>query len=132
MALFAVMVVVTFVDVSRRGTRSSVDATGFIAELDVQTLPEDAVICSTWFQSTARWYAKHVLTDRDDIDIVNTTRQGWLKWVASIRGRPVYTVGKTSALDDYTLTRYRNLWRVEEKARPEASESGKHGSVVGG
>lgn len=118
------MCVVTVVDAPRRGGRSSADAAGFLAELDLPTLPANAMICSMWHQSTPLWYAQRVLSERMDIKIVNTGPSRWPIYIEkAIDHRPVLLVTRVSGLDECKLTRYRNIWRVERASAPSERKS---------
>jgi hypothetical protein len=114
-AALIVAAVATIWDAPHRALRSPVDATGFLAELDMQTLPKDAMICSVWQHSTVLWYAQFTQTDRDDILIVNTTPANWRKWIEKNPQRPAFFATMTSSLRDYDQTPYRNIYRVERR-----------------
>lgn len=114
----------TVVDVPQRGRHIPSDATAFIAELDMQTLPENAAILSSWRHSTALWYAQCVLTKRDDIDIINTRPSRWRGHIEALPDRPVFLVRKIFWPADFTLARYRNVWRVERPTQTGIPPSG--------
>jgi hypothetical protein len=121
-----IMSVVSVVHTPYMRKRDTADATWFIQAVDLPTLPEGAVICSTWRQSTALWYAKHILTPRPDIDVINTTTHQWKDRIEAVPDRPVFAVVNSTELADYVVTPYRVmpkqggdvtvLWRVERPA----------------
>ncbi len=111
--LTVAMCIVTVIDAPNRDRRKSAEAGPFLAELDMQTLPKNTAIFSTWRESTALWYAKHVLTKRRDVEIINTITYKWPSRIALMPHRPVYVITKSRDLDGCKLTPYRNLWRVE-------------------
>ena len=123
MALALCLCVVTLVIAHRRGTRGSPDAASFVADLDMRTLPEDAVICSSWGRAPPLWYAKYVLTKREDIEIINTPPQEWQKWIEALPNRPFFLTSKVILQEDYSLVSYRNVWRLERATRPEVPVS---------
>lgn len=114
-AALTVAAVATIWDAPHRALRAPVDATGFLAELDMQTLPRDSMICSVWHHSTVLWYAQFTETDRDDILIVNTTPAHWRKWIEKNPQRPAFVAAKSASLRDYDQTPYRNIFRVERR-----------------
>lgn len=114
----------TFVDAPHRGRNTSADAAGFVTDLDMQTLPRNTAILSTWHHSTALWYAQHVLTKREDIEIVNTPPSRWREEIEARSDRPVLVVMKITRSSDFTLTPYRNVWRVERPGKMETPPPG--------
>lgn len=112
-AMMLAMGVVTILYTPYIRKRDTADATWFIREVDLATLPPGAVICSTWRQSTALWYAKIVLTPRPDIDVINTTTYLWKDRIEALSDRPLFAVVNTTSLDDYVLTPYRVMKRDE-------------------
>ncbi len=111
--LFALVCALTVIHGPRRGARTSADATSFVAELDMQSLPRDAAIYSPWGQSTVLWYAKYILSKREDIDIINSVPRRWRAKIEALPDRPVFAVRDIYEPGELVLTRYRNIWRVE-------------------
>lgn len=110
-----------FLQGNETGARTWTDAEGFLAEVDLGTMPPESAICSTWKESPALWYAKHVLTNRDDIEILNTTTSRWSERIERQPvDRPSFAVFKAPQLDAYRPTPFRNLWRLQ---RPPVSDS---------
>jgi len=109
------MCVVTVWHAPQRRTRKTADASRFLAGVNMKTLPQDAVICSTWGKSTPLWYAKYVLTKRHDVDIINTTTNRWMDRVKALPDRPVFVVAKASDLERYTLTPFRAMKRGDDE-----------------
>lgn len=89
------------------GPRSSEDALQWVRDVDMKTLPANAVICSTWRESPALWYAKHVLTGRKDVSIINTVTFQWIERVKQLPGRPVFSVAKVPEVTHYDPQPYR-------------------------
>lgn len=101
-------------DAPYRSDRESLDAVPFLTELDMQTLPQDAVICSTWRKSPPLWYAQCILTKRPDIEVVNVARARWYPRIVPFLGRPIFVIDKAATLRGQRLTPYRNIWRWED------------------
>lgn len=119
-----VMCVVTVGDAPhRRHTGAKADATSFVAELDIQTLPKDAVICTGWRVWPPLRYAQCVLTKRSDIDIINADPKHWLWMIEGTEDRPVFFTRNFQEVRDLPLTRYRNLWRLERRRSPDQPTS---------
>lgn len=95
----------------QRGPRADTDATPFLAQLDVPTLPRNAAICSLWKHSPVLWYAQFVLTDRRDIEVINTIPGKWKERVDALPNRPAFFCMRISDVDERDLTPYRNIWR---------------------
>jgi hypothetical protein len=114
-AALIVAAVVTICDAPHRALRSPVDGTGFLAALDMQTLPKDSMICSVWQYSTVLWYAQFTETDRDDILIVNTKPADWRKWIEKNPQRPAFVATKLASLRGYDQTPYRNIFCVKRR-----------------
>jgi hypothetical protein len=90
------------------------DATPFVAAVDMASFPDGAVVCSSWGTSPPLWYAQHVLTDRDDVKIINAGSVHWLEMIEQYPGRPVFfTDSRVRVPDGWELTPYRKLWRLE-------------------
>ena len=89
------------------------DATEFLEQLDMQTLPRHAVIAASWSCSTPLWYAKHVLTKRDDIDIINIDTGRWQERIAALPHRPAFAAIPDVVVDGFTLVPFRNIKRLE-------------------
>lgn len=102
-------------DAPFRSDRKSQDATGFLAEVDMATLPPNSVICSTWPESTPLWYARHFLAKRHDIEVVNAGAPNWYSRVADNPDRPVFMTFNPPAFKGQGITPYRNLWRWEDR-----------------
>lgn len=123
-ALFVTLSLLHLFNVPRRPqTALAANALPYLAELDMATLPKDTVICSSWHHSLPLLYAKHIISKRSDIEIINAMPDRWPEWIAEIeegratRRRPILAVRKCAALDGFVVTPYRNVWRVE-RAQP--------------
>lgn len=100
-------------DAPIRSDRESPDAIPFLTELDMATLPQNAVICSTWPESTPLWYARHILTKRHDIEIINAGELNWYPRVADQLHRPIFMTFNPPRFKGQAISPYRNLWRWE-------------------
>lgn len=100
-------------DAPHRSERESSDAIPFLTELDMATLPEDAVICSTWPESTPLWYARAFLAKRFDIEIINAGELSWYSRVAEKTNRPIFMTFNPPRFEGQDISPYRNLWRWE-------------------
>ena len=119
-----IMCVVTIEDApNRRHTGERADATSFLTELDMRTLPEHAVICTGWRSWPPLRYAQQVLTKRSDIHIINADSTHWLALSAGMGNRPVFFTRKYPPVQHLPLTPYRNLWRLERADRSGVSSS---------
>ena len=99
------------------------DATAFITAVDLATFPADAVICSSWGTSPPLWYAKHVLTGRGDIRIINAGARHWLRMIEDYPGRPVFfTDSRVRLPQGCELKPFRKLWRLEGEAEASADK----------
>jgi hypothetical protein len=101
---------------NRSDMRGAADAGSFVAELDIGTLPQDAVICTGWRVWPPLRYAQRLLTDRSDIEIINADPSKWLWMIKGKTDRPVFFTDDTqeiAAQEGAKLTRFRNLWRLE-------------------
>ncbi|MBU0718364.1 MAG: DUF2723 domain-containing protein [Planctomycetes bacterium] len=104
----------TIVDAPKRlDAGRSADATTFMDKLDLETFPPNALICSGWNRSTPLWYAQYVLGRRPDIKIINASPGHWRRMIESIPGHPAFTTSDPGNCPEYTVTPYRNTWRVD-------------------
>lgn len=114
----AVMAVVTVVDAPRRRhTGERADATSYLAELDMSTLPPNSLICTGWHRWPPLRYAQILLTPRPDIQIINADPRNWLRMIAGFHDRPVFFTHVYQEVQHLSFTKHRNLWRVEGVGR---------------
>jgi len=114
LGLFGFVVAYTFIDAPHRShAGQAADATRFLDELDVATLPPRALVCSPYHYSTPLWYAQTVLTDRDDILVLNAGMDEWQRLSERERGRPLFATVEPGRNTGFTATPYRNIWRLE-------------------
>jgi hypothetical protein len=108
------MVAYTFIDAPHRShAGQAADATRFLEEVDVATLPPRALVCSPYHYSTPLWYAQTVQTGRDDILVLNAGMDEWRRLSESERGRPLFATVQPGKNAGFTATPYRNIWRLE-------------------
>lgn len=100
---------------TRPGVAAQDNALPYLAAVDMLTLPENALVCSIWPYSPPLWYARSVLTSRDDVEIINTRLADWLDGIDELPPRPVFSVVADHDVAGYSLTPYRNLWRVRPR-----------------
>lgn len=113
-AFLTAMCVVTVTDApNRRHTGERADATSYVTELDMRTLPNNAVICTDWRAWPPLQYAQQVLTKRSDIYIINADPRHWLTMSSGLEDRPVFFTRKYRPVQGLALSPYRNLWRLE-------------------
>jgi len=107
------MIVFTFVDAKERPqSLLSPDATAFVAEMDMATLPQNSVVCVAWPETPVIFYAKHILTRRDDIHIVAAATANWARQLEALGDRPMFGASMNTEIVGYDQTPYRNLWRL--------------------
>ncbi|MFQ5490288.1 MAG: protein O-mannosyl-transferase family, partial [Phycisphaerae bacterium] len=89
------------------------DATRFVEQADLATLPDNAVIWSDWGTSPPLWYARAVSTKRMDIAVVNASPGGWPHMISAYRNGPIFYINEQAKTPEgYTLEPYRNLWKL--------------------
>ena len=81
--------------------------------MDMQSLPTESVICVSWPESPVVIYAKTVLTGRTDIHVIAARREKWLDLLWPFKDRPIFAATTISSLRGYTITPFRNLWRLD-------------------
>ena len=95
------------------------DATAFVAEADLGTLPADALVLTEWGHAAPLLYARHVTARRNDIRIITASAGQWPKLARRYgrlpggRARPVFFVRRIAVPQGMNLRRSRNLWRLE-------------------
>jgi len=123
-ALLIALSISTLFDAPRRGPRKSQDATGFIAGVDLASLPPRSVICSTWRESTALWYAMIVQTRRTDISVINTIPNEWPERIERLDDRPLFAIADLPEVAAYRPTPYReHLWQLHRPVGSQDSHS---------
>ncbi len=112
-ALLIAITVLTVLNVPHRPKYgASIDATAFLAELDLETFPQGSVIIARWNESLPLLYNQYRLGTRPDINIVIATPGNWLRMADGFPGRPVFLANKDSSFKDRRLTPFRNVWRL--------------------
>ncbi len=92
---------------------ASIDATAFLKDLDMRTLPQRSVVFAVWRESLPLLYEHYILETRSDIDIVMALPENWPRMAAGFHDRPIFLVNKYKNFQDREVTPYRNVWRVE-------------------
>ena len=112
--LAVLMCLVTVFDAPYRYRRGfMLDTTAYLKELDMPTLPPDAVICSHWGTSTPLWYARLFLFDRRDIQVINAPENAWARMTSDLLDRPIFSTSPPTAESGFTGEPFRNLWRLK-------------------
>jgi len=93
------------------------DAQQYLIDIDMPSLPRNAVICTMWETATPLWYAQHVLSSRDDILIINAAPTNWLRLIQPHRARPIFMTEHREISGEYDVVPFRNLFRLVPKAK---------------
>ena len=89
------------------------DATDFVEQADLASMPANAVIWSDWGTSPPLWYARAISTSRRDIAVVNASPGGWPQMITAYMDRPIFYINEHAKTPEgYTLEPYRNLWQL--------------------
>ena len=97
----------------RPATGRNADAERCVRGADVSTLPPNSVICTGWGASAPLRYALLFHSGRRDIDIVSISIRKWKQAVERHPRRPAFTTAHPGTWPGFTITPYRNLFRVE-------------------
>jgi hypothetical protein len=102
------------VDADKRWDEArSQDAAAFVQGVGLATIPQDAVVCTEWTKMAPLQYAKHVLTDRQDVLVICAWPGKWLQMVEPLGDRPVYFVSPIRKLpEEFELRPSRKMWRL--------------------
>lgn len=112
--IFIVAAVFTLIHAPRRyPVGRAADARPYLMEIDLPSLPQSAMLCSSWASSCPLWYAQHVLGQRPDIDIINADPGNWPRFIAQDPDRPIFTTSDPGHLDGFTVTPHFPLWQLE-------------------
>ena len=122
--------VVLFLDLQRAPKARPRDARQYLADVDLPSLPRNAVICTMWETATPLWYAQHVLTNRDDILIINASPSNWLRLVQPHLARPIFMTEHRELSGDYKVVPFRNLFRLVPKANGARSGAERYRTLV--
>lgn len=113
-ALMLAISVLTILNVPHRPRyAASLDATGFLKELDLKTFPQGSVLFAQWHESLPLLYEQYRLETRPDIHVVMALPGNWARMAAGFPGRPIFLANKDGDFKDRLVTPYRNIWRVE-------------------
>lgn len=111
--LLTAAVIFTFRDApDRPDFTRSVDATKFLSRIDLESLPQNAVVLSYWTHAPPLRYQLNLLPHRADIDIVVAQPMNWPIMADRYAPRPVYATTDTPALADRRLTPEGVLFRI--------------------
>jgi len=86
------------------------DATTYLRAFDMASLPKNAVICTKWPEIPPLFYDQIVLTGRNDIRLIPAHDTHWLRFIRSIKDRPVFVTRNSAPIRDaLVLTPCRTL-----------------------
>jgi len=112
-AAFAIAIGFTVADGPLRPKNSTgLDATDYLADVDMATMPVGAVICTSWTRSLPLHYARILLTPRPDVTIITADPVHWPKLVAEFGDRPLFAAVNKNPWPERTFVPFRKLWRV--------------------
>lgn len=86
------------------------DAQPFLDELDLASLPENSIICTSWSHAPPLWYVLRTAVDRADILVLNAQEHHWPELLSGAGGRPVYATSASSNWGGKNPVKYRNIW----------------------
>ena len=92
---------------------ASVDATGYVRQACLETLPPRAVVISEWHHSRPLLYASCVEIDRPDVTILTGDVHLWNDALERIADRPVLFTMRPEPPQGWRVSPWKNLWRVE-------------------
>ncbi len=95
------------------------DATGYLQAFDMASLPENAVVATKWPEIPPLFYAKLVLTHRDDILLIPAHDKHWVRLLEPIKNRPIFVTRNSQPVRGLKMTpfRYQRLGRRDESRR---------------
>ncbi|MGB0716920.1 MAG: hypothetical protein ACPGXK_13645 [Phycisphaerae bacterium] len=120
---------------NRKASANYNDASAFLKEVDLQSLPENAIIMCSWGKATPLWYAQAFEVSRDDIDVMRRAPVRWRELVVPTEAnpnperiddtRPIFSTGQPPALDGFTVVPFRNLfrWVRQEASTPSPDQA---------
>jgi len=91
---------------------SNVDASDFLAQTHLESLPRDAVILTFWTHAPPLLYAQIVNTERPDISIVAAQIVNWRRMADQYAPRPIFVTTPSPIIPSSELTPEGNLFRV--------------------
>ncbi len=113
--LLVAMLIFTAFDSSDRIRRAHTsDASIFLREADLASLPARSLVCSNWGRATALWYAKYILMPDQDFDVVNAWEEHWFDILKDRLDQPIFAAVRPPSWDGYHWEPIRNLWRLRK------------------
>ena len=117
--VFAVAVACTVRDLPDRPKYGAQgDAVGFLADVRLAEMPDDAIILTNWTYAAALLYERILNTNRNDIDIIISQPGNWSMLADQHPGHPVYVSANTSVVANRRPTFEHNLWRLNAPEGP--------------
>lgn len=116
--ILAASAIITFLHAPYRyDTAAEADAMPFLRDADISSLPQDAVILTSWPHAPPLWYAKHVQTPRADLTVINASETEWQRLTADLLHRPIFATYPNEMWNPPDVWAvYRNLWRLQPKS----------------
>ena len=99
------------------------DAEPFLQDMDLATLPEEAVVCVAWPETPVVFYARHLIPNREDIDILAASKFNWERLLERYQRRPIFAASPNHELNRYRAVPFRNIWRLIPRDAEPANES---------
>lgn len=120
-AIAIIVAVWTFYDSPfRLSGATSRDATSFINEIDVGTLPKDAVIITTWADMVPLKYATMFISPRPDISVIPTAMDDrWIPVSKKFSGRPIFLEDIYPNVKRCRTTPFRSLLLLDPESCPD-------------
>jgi hypothetical protein len=104
------------------------DAVPYVQAFNMTSLPENAVVCTKWPEIPPLFYAKIVLTGRDDIKLIPAHDKHWIRLMEPIKNRPIFVTRNSRPVRDLTLT----PWRFQRPLRrvQKTRDAGRTGTLI--
>lgn len=88
------------------------DAVPFMQQMDLATLPENAVVIVAWPETPVVFYARYVASPREDITVIAAAAVNWERMLRPFQGRPLFATTNDPRMTGFTADAYRNIWRL--------------------
>jgi hypothetical protein len=98
--------------------RSAVDAVPFVQLVDLDTLPDESLICVGWPLATPLWYAQKVIGAGPDIPIVTGGEDRCLEIAREFGAQWVFFSDRPQSVEQENIVLIRGLWRFPTTYKP--------------
>jgi len=92
------------------------DAVPFMNQMDLSTLPQNAVVIAAWPETPVVFYARYVESPREDITVIASAFGNWERMLKPYAGRPWFAASYHPHPTAFEVTPYRNIWRLKPTA----------------